>query len=168
MLDTFRYVAPFGWKVVDWGSKAADVTHKVLIFAGRGATDLAGTLGSIGRIGGAIRQGKELYDFAEGAFADEGLYWDWRYYKSLYPERDPFEADLRQAHEFAQIEGGKVRALRDLGKGAVMFFGNPLLNKLFPLKWRGPPNDPQFQQWVRTHYVGHRESADPPIPRAGV
>jgi hypothetical protein len=104
-----------------------------------------------------VKQGKELYDFADQATQDESLYWAWRYARSLNPNKQPTREDIQMAKDFGTLDTAKIRYMRDLGKGVQTFFGNPIVNWLFPMKWRGPENDTDYQEWLKTYSQGGAE-----------
>ena len=68
------------------------------------------------------------------------------------PSRQDVE-EIRR-YDFHIEYKANLRAVRDPGRRTQKLFGNPLVNRLFPLKWRGPDNDPGYQQWLQEYWQG--------------
>jgi RHS repeat-associated protein len=135
--------------VVETGSNVAGKASKLLGILGGGQTPAATTLGALSDIGGAVGTGYALSDLAKQATRDENTYWKWRYYKSLYPDRVPTQDNLAEVEAFYEPDTSKIRAMRDLGEGTISMFGSSFASMLFPMKWRKPENDREYQDWLR-------------------
>ena len=100
-----------------------------------------------------VSKSKAVYDYGKRAMRDESVYGAWRQFKSEYPSRSPSRDDINKMILQYGLDYDyqvHVRPLRDFGQGTQETFGDTVVNWLFLLKWRGPDNDAEYQEWYRT------------------
>jgi len=156
-----RHIAPFGLKVIEYGTTAADVASTGLKIAGRGTNELAQNLDTAAQVGGVVIQGKTLYELAEQATQDEELYGAYRYVKNLgNPLTRENIAHVRHGGMSEAEYGAHIRPWREISSGTAALFGG-LANLFFPTPGLTPENDLGYQQWLLEEYLGLGDGSQP-------
>jgi hypothetical protein len=98
-----------------------------------------------------LSKSKAVYDYGQRAMRDERIYGAWREYKSSYPDKSPTRDDINMILQYGLDYDyqAHIRPLRDIGQATQETFGDTVVNWLFPLKWRGPDNDAEYQEWYQ-------------------
>jgi RHS repeat-associated protein len=160
------YISPYGQKAIDYGVAVAKSGSTYLKLTGQGLSRLGQNVDTIAQIGGAYKQSRDLYEFAEQSTRDEDLYWAYRYAKNLesgeVPSREYVE-EIRRS-EFHIEYKANFRAIRDLGMGVQKMFGSQIINWLSALEWKTPETDREYQQWLQEDW--QRNSVSSPMQDA--
>ena len=146
---------------MDTASSAASNISAILKLTGNGATETAKNLDSAGSIGGAIVEGKELYDFADMATSEKNtLYWAYREAKSNGYD-NPTSQDIKDVMDVSISNVANKQYINNMGMGIYKFFGG-FAKILFPMNWSSPETDKQFQEWYKNSYgVENPSEVDP-------